>query len=206
MNVQVIDLGIGNIQSLTSALGYLGVRHLVTSDPSTLDDASHAILPGVGSFDPAMESMGRLGFVERLRRFALEEAKPLIGVCLGMQLLGETSEEGRLPGLRLIAGRAVRLLPDSATHRKVPHVGFSSIDGYEVDGLFADIAAPSEFYFTHSYGMQTVDEQRGNLAWCRHTRPFVAGFQVGNICGVQFHPEKSQSTGLRLLSNFFERI
>ena len=203
MNVQVIDLGIGNIRSLTSALAYLGVPHLVSRDPTGLDDASHVILPGVGSFDPAMLSMERLGFTAPLRSHAAN-GKPLIGVCLGLQLLAEGSEEGEQPGLGLIAGRSTRLTADSASHRKVPHVGFASIRGHRDEGLFKDIGTPSEFYFTHSYGLPEVDEAGANVSWCDHSHRFVAGFQRGNVCGVQFHPEKSQSTGLRLLSNFFE--
>lgn len=204
MNVYVIDLGIGNIRSLTSALGYLGVGHVVLADPSTLDEATHIILPGVGSFDAAMQSMERLSFIEPLREYVLEDAKPLLGVCLGMQLLCEGSEEGQHAGLGLIAGRSRKLVADGESHRKVPHVGFASVYGHSEEGLFKDIATHSEFYFTHSYGLQSVEEEL-NATWCDHSQPFVAGFQKANICGVQFHPEKSQSTGLRLLSNFFER-
>jgi glutamine amidotransferase len=204
MNVHVIDLGIGNIRSLTSALGYLGVRHVVTDSPSALDDASHVVLPGVGSFDAAMRSIEGRGYREPLRVFALERRQPVIGVCLGMQLLAEGSEEGTCPGLGLIAGRSRQLVADAAAHRKVPHVGFASVYGQPNAGLFRNIPTPSEFYFTHSYGLREISEAGAAIAWCEHSRPFVAGFQQANICGVQFHPEKSQSTGLRLLSNFFE--
>ena len=204
INVHVIDLGIGNIRSLTSALSYLGIVHVVTDNSTTLDEATHVILPGVGSFDAAMRSMERLSFIEPLREYALTQRKPLIGVCLGMQLLCEGSEEGEHDGLRLIAGRSRKLIANGESHRKVPHVGFASVYGHSAVGLFKDIATPSEFYFTHSYALNSVEGNELNATWCDHSEPFIAGFQVANICGVQFHPEKSQSTGLRLLSNFFE--
>ena len=205
MNIQVIDLGIGNIRSLTSALGFLGVGAVVTSDPATLGAATHVILPGVGAFDAAMESMIRLEFVGPLRTHVLERGAPIIGVCLGMQLLLEGSDEGQIPGLGLVAGRCAKLIADPARHRKVPHVGFASVYGQRDDGLFADIATPSEFYFTHSFAMHEANDLRVNVAWSNHSRPFIAGFQRENVCGVQFHPEKSQSTGLRLLGKFLER-
>jgi glutamine amidotransferase len=204
MNVHVIDVGIGNIRSLTSVLSYLGIGHVVTDNPSTLHEATHVILPGVGSFDAAMRSMERLSFIEPLREYALVDGRPLIGVCLGMQLLCDGSEEGERLGLGLVAGRSRRLIANRDLHRKVPHVGFASVYGHKDEGLFKDIAIPSEFYFTHSYGLEGVNTADLNCAWCDHSQPFIAGFQKANICGVQFHPEKSQSTGLKLLSNFFE--
>lgn len=208
MNVLVVDLGIGNIQSLTSALGYLGLAHTISSDPASVVDASHVILPGVGSFDAAMEAMAARGFAEPLRLHAVAEMRPLLGVCLGMQLLTSGSEEGELPGLGLVPGHVRRLAPDRARHRKVPHVGFSTVHGHEPTGLFHAIEASAQFYFTHSYGLDRVSDHPDdvNATYCEHSVPFVAGFQQENICGVQFHPEKSQSTGLRLLSNFFEFV
>ena len=202
MLVCVIDLGVSNIRSLTSALSFLGVPHKVSSDAAELASATHVILPGVGAYDAAMRSMNRLGLACALRDYALERRLPILGVCLGMQLLFEGSDEGRLSGLSITQGhlRLLNVSPGS----KVPHVGFSSVYGFEPKGLFAGFRDESpHFYFTHSYAMPQVGPQF-NIAWCEHSQPFVAAFQVGNICGAQFHPEKSQSAGLRLLSNFVE--
>ncbi len=203
MNVLVIDLGFSNIRSLTSALTYLGVSHVVTANPAAIESATHVILPGVGAFDIAMQMVAKLSLLEPLQRYAVEKKLPLLGVCLGMQLLFEGSEEGCLPGLALMPGRFLRLTSNPHSHQKVPHVGFSSVYGYQETGLFKGLGQKSDFYFTHSYALPTLD-QDCNIAICDHTQPFVAAFQNENICGVQFHPEKSQSTGLRLISNFLE--
>ena len=208
MNVLVVDLGIGNMQSLTSALGFLGLTPSVSSDPAAVADASHVILPGVGAFDAAMEAIDTRGFEAPLHQHALGERKPLLGVCLGMQLLTSGSEEGVRPGLGLISGHVRRLVPSRATHHKVPHVGFSTVRGHQPVGLFHGMQSTVQFYFTHSYGLDRVtgDVEMLNATYCDHSVPFIAGLQQNNICGVQFHPEKSQSTGLRLLSNFFEYV
>ena len=138
-----------------------------------------------------------------LQDFARAKSMPMLGVCLGMQLLCESSEEGCLPGLGLIPGRFVRLEPNAGKGVKVPHVGFSSVYGYAQTGLFKELGPKSHYYFTHSYALPAL--QGGcNVAHCDHSTPFVAAFQKENICGAQFHPEKSQSAGLRLMSNFLE--
>ncbi len=203
MNVLVIDLGTGNIRSLSSTLTYLGATHVVTADPAALRTATHVILPGVGAYDAAMEAVERLSLARPLQEYAVERSMPLLGVCLGMQILCEGSEEGRRHGLGLMPGRCLRLASNGEAHHKVPHVGFSAIHGYRDAGIFQGLGPNAHFYFTHSYALASLDGD-SNVAVCDHARPFVAGFQSGMLCGVQFHPEKSQSTGLRLLSNFFE--
>ena len=203
MQVLVIDLGIGNIRSLTSALSFLGASHVVSGEASALAQATHAILPGVGAFDAAMEAIGERSMMAPLRDDASERGMPLLGVCLGMQLLCEGSDEGSLPGLGLAPGRCIRLEPDPSIGRKVPHVGFSQVDGYQEEGLFNELGSRSDFYFTHSYALPAL-EDGSNVGLCGHGKPFVAAFQSGKICGAQFHPEKSQSAGLRLLSNFLD--
>jgi glutamine amidotransferase len=203
MNVVVVDLGVGNIRSLTSALTYLGAPHLVSDDPRVLGTATHIILPGVGAFDPAMAMIAERSFAGPLRAYANESKRPLLGVCLGMQLLCAGSDEGVLPGLGLMPGRFVKLESYPGSPQKVPHVGFSPVYGYRETGFFKGFGPQAHFYFTHSYALPQI-EADCNAAFCDHVRPFVAGFQRENICGVQFHPEKSQSAGLRLISNFLE--
>jgi len=205
MRVVVVDLGTSNIRSLVAALAYLGVTPVVSSAAADLDQASHVILPGVGAYDAAMASMETLGLAAPLRRHARDQARPLLGVCLGMQLLFDGSEEGERPGLGLIPGRLQLMQPDSHMRRKVPHVGFAALHGFRPDGLFDGLGPRTDCYFTHSYALPawTAD---GNAAWCDHSTPFVAAFQAGRVCGAQCHPEKSQSSGLRLLSNFFSLV
>jgi len=199
----VIDLGVSNIRSLTSALTFLGVPHKVTSSAVDLELATHVILPGVGAYDAAMQSMGQLGLAQELRAHALDRRLPILGVCLGMQLLFEGSDEGKLPGLGIMPGYFRLLQACAKRGSKVPHVGFSPIYGFQPKGLFAGFGGAPYFYFTHSYAMPEVVTQC-NTAWCEHSQPFVASFHMNNICGAQFHPEKSQSAGLHLLSNFIE--
>lgn len=203
MRVVVVDLECGNIRSLSSALTYLGAEHVITADGAELETATHVILPGVGAFDAAMLAMQRFSLVEPMRRFAARDSAPLLGVCLGMQLLFEGSEEGKEPGLGVMQGRSVRLLPDVEAQHKVPHVGFSSVYGYDEKGLFSGLGSSSQFYFTHSYAIPALDRDC-NVGFCDHAQQFVAAFQKDRICGAQFHPEKSQSRGLRVISNFLD--
>jgi glutamine amidotransferase len=203
MNVLVLDLGLGNIRSLTSALTFLGARHEVSADPAACAGASHLILPGVGAFDAAMTKIKEIGLAAPLLHEVRDNRKPLLGVCLGMQLLCEGSDEGVLPGLGLMPGHFRKLEADAGLRRKVPHVGFSAIRGYQHTGLFQGLEEPAHFYFTHSFAL-SPDGLDCNVGLCDHAKPFVAAFQRENICGAQFHPEKSQAAGLRLLSNFLE--
>lgn len=190
------------MRSLASALDFLGVRSKVSSDATEVDAATHVILPGVGAFDAAMRAMHERDLYEPLRVAALTRRVPVLGVCLGMQLLFEGSEEGEREGLSILGGRAQRLGRDDAGEFKVPHVGFAAVSGYQATGLFSGLGQQSYFYFTHSYAVSSVSVA-ANCGECQHAMRFVAGFQRENVCGVQFHPEKSQSTGLHLLSNFF---
>lgn len=203
MRVVVIDLGTSNIQSLVSALTFLGVSPEVTTDSSALLRATHVILPGVGAYDPAMERIEELRLAASLKNYAIAQQKPLLGVCLGMQLLFEGSEEGRSSGLGVLKGWFSRLGTQPGDSFRVPHVGFAQIYDYEETGLFKGLESRSYMYFTHSYALPVTGEG-GNIALCNHTTAFVAAFQKGNLCGVQFHPEKSQSSGLQLLCNFLE--
>jgi glutamine amidotransferase len=203
MKVLVVDLGMSNIGSLTSALRYLGVTAVVSSDQLAFASASHVILPGVGAYDAAMKRIGALSLSIPLRVHAVEHQRPLLGVCLGMQLLFDGSEEGQLPGLGLVRGRFQKLTSTYQSMHKVPHVGFSPVYGYREVGLLKKLGPKAHFYFTHSYSLPVLDGDC-NVALCDHTQAFVAAFQTRGICGTQFHPEKSQSAGLRLLSNFLE--
>lgn len=201
MHVVVLDMGTANIFSLSSALRFLGVPFVVSAAPEAVASATHVILPGVGAFDPASRQLQAQGLLEPLRQHALVRGRPLLGVCLGMQLLFEGSDEGECVGTGLLPGRLGKLTPSPAGPYRVPHVGFAAIAGFQPTGLFDGLPQESMFYFTHSYA-RTGPLEAANVARCVHEVPFVAAVQHGNICGAQFHPEKSQANGLRLLANF----
>lgn len=203
MKVVVVDSGMSNIRSLSAALEYLGAPHVVTTNPECCSEATHVIVPGVGAFDSAMRNLAANDLIEPLRDFGRSGDRPFLGVCLGMQLLAESSEEGTEPGLGIVSGRSGRLRSDPSGGRKVPHVGFSRVYGYAPEGLFRGFGDHADFYFTHSYALQEM-EGEANIGYCDHSTKFVAAFQQNRICGAQFHPEKSQSTGLRLIANFLE--
>lgn len=197
MNV-VVALGTGNIGSVVSALEHLGAEHLVSADADVVAGAGRIILPGVGAFDAGMAELEGLGLAGPITRAVRAHGTPVLGVCLGMQLLLEGSDEGRRPGLGLVPGRATRLGSSGA---KVPHVGFSEVV-FPSEGLLGrGLSEANALYFTHSYALRRPVPGATN-AMCRYDDKFVAAVEAGPVHGVQFHPEKSQATGLRVLANF----
>jgi len=202
MRVSVVDVGIGNIDSVERALRFLGLPYETVSDPSSLTGATHVLLPGVGAYRAGMDALNTHGLVEPLRRLGQGGGSRILGICLGMQLLGTYSEEGDCEGLGLLPFRVNRMRADPTAGVKVPHVGFASIQGYKSSGIFAGLSERSDFYFTHSYAVQDIGVSC-NQAICYHGEPFIAAFDADSICGAQFHPEKSQANGLHLLRNFF---
>jgi glutamine amidotransferase len=204
MHVVVLDLGTSNVRSLTAALAWLGAPHTVATDGAALDEATHLLLPGVGAWDAAMTRIDAAQLRAPIVHHVRTRGRPLLGICLGMQLLFEASEEGTVPGLGLLPGRFRQLAPDTARGHAVPHARFSRVSGVCGTGLFAGLGADPCFYFTHSFALSQLDGE-GETAWCEHSQPFVAAFTRGLLSGAQFHPEKSQGAGLRLLANFLQR-
>jgi glutamine amidotransferase len=200
--VVIVDLQLGNIQSLCAVLSFLGLTYVVSNDENDIELASHIILPGVGAFDSAMQRINEFSLIDPLKRNILIEKKPILGICLGMQILFKKSEEGKLPGLGILDAELLKLKASPGEGIKVPHVGFNSLFGQSETEIFEGLGSGSFFYFTHSYAVVQSNEKM-NIAFAHHGQDFIAAFQKDNICGVQFHPEKSQSTGLKLISNFF---
>ena len=200
--VVVIDYGMGNLFSVASALRYLGCDPLISDDPQVVRAATHVILPGVGSFRLAMERLRATGLDDAVRNTA-QSGHHLLGICLGMQLLGTSStEDGNTTGLGIISN-TVQLFDESAGI-KIPHVGFNEINPTTTTGLFEDLPAKPHFYFVHSYRM-SVGALDCAYATCTYGEEFLAAFDMGNVCGAQFHPEKSQANGLQLMKNFLSR-
>lgn len=203
MHVVVLDLGTSNVRSLSAALAFLGARHSVVTDPAMIATATHVVLPGVGAWDAAVHALDASGARAALAAH-VRRGRPLLGICLGMQLLFEASEEGTRPGLGLLPGRLRRLVADAHAGHAVPHARFAPVHGQAGRGLFEGLGDAPCFYFTHSYALHALEDE-GETAWCHHAAPFVAAFARGPLCGAQFHPEKSQGTGLRFLANFLAR-
>jgi glutamine amidotransferase len=193
----MIDYGVGNLRSVEKAFAATGCEAVVSGDESVLRAAERLVLPGVGAFAACMNALSERGF-DRLVRERVSEGTPLLGVCVGMQLLFEESDEfGSTPGLGLLQGR-VRRFNDELV---VPHVGWNRVYQRGQHELFADVGDESFFYFVHSYYCEPVEESvvAGETEYGVNYASVVAH---KNICGVQFHPEKSQDAGLRLLRNF----
>lgn len=199
--IAIVDYGMGNIRSLSNAFEYLGEDVIVTDDPLVMDDAERIVLPGVGAFGDAMQAMHRRDVIAPLNRQVLGLRKPLLGVCLGMQLVAKESvEHGHHQGLGWVDARIERLTP--AAPLKVPHVGWNSLNFSAEDWLFEGIRQKeANFYFVHSYHMVCADPQ-DQIATTDYGGDVTAVVRRDNIVVMQFHPEKSQDNGLRLLQNW----
>jgi glutamine amidotransferase len=197
--IAIIDYGRGNLGSVEKAFERVGIPAVVTEDPRAVDEAEAVVLPGDGAFHDAMANLAARGLIEPLRR-ALDGARPFLGICLGYQLLFSASEEfGEGRGLDVIPG-VVRRFPPG---RKVPHMGWNRVEHDGSLALFEGIPSGAHFYFVHSYYPELAGAGAGfALAWCEYGVRFAAAVQHGRIHATQFHPEKSQRWGLRLLENF----
>lgn len=201
----VVDYGLGNLHSICAALGRIKIDYRCTSDRSIISDADALILPGVGAFPDGMRNLRDLGLAELLGQMVLERRVPILGICLGFQLMArEGTEFGLTPGLGWLAARVVPFKGLGPQFR-IPHMGWNDCFRTRGNTIFSDIPDETLFYFTHSYYME-CDDPADVVAHSDHGRPFVAAIQRGNIFGTQFHPEKSQLHGLTLLRNFAEKV
>lgn len=199
--VAIIDYGAGNLSSVKKALDYLGAESEITQDKEKILTASHVILPGVGSFGDAMHSMQERGLVETVKTAAFS-GKPFLGICLGLQLLFESSDESPdVKGLGILNGKIITIPKD--TGLKVPHMGWNSVSLKQNNGIFSNIEDNSYFYFVHSYYLDGADEDV-IAATAEYGVTIECAVQKGNLCATQFHPEKSSKIGLKLLENFLK--
>jgi glutamine amidotransferase len=200
-SVVVLDYGMGNLDSVRRALEECGARPYVSSEPASLGAADAVVLPGVGAFALAMQRLRELRLDTALREEVLGQGVPLLGICLGMQILAKASEEGEAtPGLGFIDADVQRLSPRTSNER-VPHMGWNDVRQEPGSRLFRDIPPGSDFYFVHSYHMVCRDDS-DVLATTDYCGGFTSVVARDSIVGVQFHPEKSQRFGLALLRNF----
>lgn len=197
----IIDYGAGNLMSVKKALDYIGAKSIITSDPNEIENANSVILPGVGAFGDAMDSMRSRGLDGAVKKAALS-GKPFLGICLGLQLLfAESDESPNASGLGLLNGK-ISLIPNN-NGLKVPHIGWNSIEIRENSRLFSGIENGSYFYFVHSYYLNGADES-DVAATTEYGVKIECAIERGNMFATQFHPEKSGSAGLQVLRNFIE--
>lgn len=199
--IAIIDYDAGNLKSVEKALQYLGEECIVTRDKEKLLKADKIILPGVGAFGDAMEKLHKFGLVDVIHKL-VKENKPFLGICLGLQLMFESSEEGPgVKGLGLLPGKIVKF-PEKEGF-KIPHMGWNSIDVKEGSRLFKGVSNNSYVYFVHSYYLQAGNEN-DVAATTEYITHVHASVEHDNIFACQFHPEKSGDVGLRILKNFCE--
>lgn len=196
IRVAIADYGAGNLVSIARAIEVVGAQPLVIRDAEALRGADALIVPGVGAAAPAMDRLQRRGLVDPIRAW-IRTGRPFLGICLGLQLLFDGSDEDGARTLGLVAGRTVRL----AGAPTLPHIGWNTVDWSEEHPLFAGIEPGAAFYFVHSY-VGAPDDPRIVIAESEHGRRFPAAVARDNLLGVQFHPERSGTDGLRLLANF----
>jgi glutamine amidotransferase len=199
LRVAVVDYGAGNLVSIDQALTTVGARVAIARDADVLEAADALVVPGVGAAAPAMDRLASAGLVDPILRW-IALGRPFLGICLGLQLLFEASDEDGAETLGVLRGRAAKLA-DAPT---LPHIGWNQVERRREHSLFTGIAPGADFYFVHSYAgrPEGVTGEAAILAETRHGGPFVSAIEHENVLGVQFHPERSGGDGLRVLANF----
>ena len=203
--IAIVDYQMGNLGSIGNMLKKLGAQAVITSEADKLMRADKLILPGVGAFDHGMQNIERLGLRPILDKKVLEEKTPILGICLGMQLITRRSQEGSLPGLGWVQADTIRFSFNPNGKLKIPHMGWNHVTPNGAHPLFRGLESEARFYFVHSYHA-ACDRREDVLALTSHGYEFAAAIGRDNIMGTQFHPEKSHKFGLRLLDNFVRLI
>lgn len=202
--IAIINYGMGNSGSIQNMLRKLGKASIITADHGIIERADKLILPGVGAFDAAMQNLESRNLPSLLNDLVIARGKPILGICLGMQLFARGSQEGVLPGLGWIDAETISFRSDARmAERRVPHMGWNTIHVPKKTSVFDDIDDNPRFYFVHSYHVRCNNDNEV-LATSEYGITFTAAVIKGNIIGTQFHPEKSHRFGLRLLKNFAE--
>ncbi|MDH4214074.1 MAG: imidazole glycerol phosphate synthase subunit HisH [Candidatus Thorarchaeota archaeon] len=201
--IAIIDFGMGNLGSIQNMLIRMGYEAKITSDLDTISNSSKLILPGVGAFDKAMSNLKNKGLIPTLNHLVFEKKVPILGICLGMQLLSNRSEEGVLDGLGWIDSETLLFKFDVNENLRIPHMGWNTIRIQKDSCLFHDMFDEPRFYFVHSFYVK-CNHNDDILAMTDYGFAFVSSMNRDNIYGVQFHPEKSHKFGMKILKNFAE--
>ncbi|MSR86570.1 imidazole glycerol phosphate synthase subunit HisH [Candidatus Peribacteria bacterium] len=200
MRVAIVDHGLCNIDSITRAVQECGADSFITDNPKDLEDVGRIILPGVGAFPDAMRNIRARGLDVALKSLVIDKKMPMLGICLGMQMLATRGFEGEeTPGLGFINAEVHKLEPQAG--ERIPHVGWDEVSYPRESKLFAGIPSNKDFYFVHSYHVVPADPSEA-IGVCAYAGGFCAALQHGNIYATQFHPEKSQKFGFHVLKNF----
>jgi imidazole glycerol-phosphate synthase subunit HisH len=198
--IGIVDYGMGNLASIRNMLKKIGVPSFISSNRKELESAEKIILPGVGAFDNAIDNIHKLGLRELLNEKVLQEKVPTLGICLGMQILLERSDEGSRKGLGWVEGEVKKFNFDQSPGLKIPHMGWNLTRAVDQNSLFKNLEQP-RFYFVHSFYVK-CENQDNILATTTYGVEFVSAIRRQNIFGTQFHPEKSHKYGMQLLRNF----
>ena len=198
--IVILNYGVGNLGSIRNMLKRTGVNTIISSKSADIRAADGLILPGVGAFDNGMLCIKK--YIAPLVKKVFEEQTPILGICLGMQMLTNKSEEGQLPGLGWINAETVRFNAPN-TSIKIPHMGWNTVKIKRKDSIFKDMLVDPRFYFVHSYHV-ICNNDNNTLSTTHHGYNFASAIQKGNVFGVQFHPEKSHKFGMKILENFVE--
>ncbi|MGG9972110.1 imidazole glycerol phosphate synthase subunit HisH [Ferruginibacter sp. SUN002] len=200
--ITIIDYNTGNLGSIKNMLKRLNVAAEITGEPDKIATATKLILPGVGHFDYGMQQLNQSGLIPILNKRVIEEKIPILGICLGVQLLTEGSEEGVEKGLGWIKGKTIAFDKSKLqSNQKIPHMGWTDVTDYTQSKLFEGMYEEPRFYFVHSFHLSLANEN-DCLVKANYGYKFAAGIEHGNILGTQFHPEKSHKFGMKLLENF----
>ena len=204
MNLLILDYEMGNLLSVKKAIDYISKDDaIISSEPSDIAKADKIIMPGVGHFSQAMTKLVEKDLVIHLNEAVINKNVPILGICLGMQLMSSFSEEGSVEGLGWVDAQVLKLKPEDKSKFKVPHIGWNRVKNQESNILFNSSKPDDEYYFVHSYYVSLTD-QSVKKSYTKYSNTFCSAFQLENIFGVQFHPEKSHDAGLNLFKNFIE--
>ena len=203
--ITIVDYGMGNLGSLQNMFKKIGEESIISSNKEDIENATKLLLPGVGSFDNAMKNLEKLNLIEVIKIKVLQDNVPIMGICLGMQLLTNSSEEGSMKGFGFIDAEAKKFKFKNLNERlPIPHMGWNKTNIHKESKLYKDNNDKNRrFYFVHSYAV-TCNDENDILTTTNYGYSFVSSFEKGNIIGCQFHPEKSHKYGMKLLKNFME--
>jgi imidazole glycerol-phosphate synthase subunit HisH len=201
--IKIVDYGLGNVQAFVNTYKRLNITLSIAKNAGDLQDASKVILPGVGAFDHAMELLDRSGMRGALDELVVGKKTPVLGICVGMQILGRSSDEGSSAGLGWVGGEVKSLGGLRVDNLLLPHMGWNDIHAVRATPLLDELQTAARFYFLHSYYFR-CDNRDDVAATCSYGADFCCALNAGNVYGVQFHPEKSHHFGVKLLKNFAE--
>lgn len=200
--VTIVDFRMGNINSILKKVNLIGFETIVSNNPNEILKANKIILPGVGHFGKAMENLNKLNLIEPLNNFVIIQKKPILGICLGMQLMTQKSEEGNVDGFGWFDAEVIKFKIKNPYKYKIPHTGWNKLKIQKQSKLMSGINENDEFYFVHSY--HTISNSQDALSETEYEYNFVSAIEKNNIFGVQYHPEKSHDAGQKLFENFLK--